>query len=139
MNKCILTGNLAKDPEVRSTQSGKTCATFDLAVQRAFRDRETGKRECDFIRCVAWGQTAEYISSYCGKGHRIGVDGSIQVRSWEGNDGVKHWATEVIVDRVESLQGRSENAAQNPAQAAAEALTGGLSGFVEVNDDRLPF
>ena len=135
MNRVVLTGNLAKDPDIKTVGSGKMCATFDLAVQRRFRDKETGKRECDFIRCVAWNQAAEYINNYCAKGHRLAIDGSIQVRTWQDDKQQKHWSTEIIVDNVESLQSRSETAG-NVVMAAPKIDA--QSGFAVADDDESP-
>jgi single-strand DNA-binding protein len=133
MNRVIITGNVAKDPDVRQTSSGLKTAQFDLAVQRRFRDKQTGKREADFIRVVAWRQTAEFIEKHASKGTKLAVEGAIQTRSWTDNDGQKHFATEVVADQVELLGSRPQGQQQ---RAPVDAQTG----FVEVTEDApLPF
>lgn len=149
MNKVILTGNIAKEPEIRTTGSGIKQASFDLAVQRRFKDKTTGQREADFIRCVAWRQSAEYIERYCGRGTKLGIEGSIQTRSYEASDGSKRYVTEVIVDNVESLQPRQATPPQGQPMSDAQlaeitAMFGGnvdaASGFAVAEDDTpLPF
>ena len=149
MNRVILIGNIAKDPEVKTTSSGITQTTFDLAVQRRFKDKTTGNREADFIRCVAWRQPAEFIEKYCGKGAKLGIEGSIQTRSYEAQDGSKRYVTEVIVDNVESLQPRQNASAPGQPMSDAQvaeitamfgsATVDAASGFNVVDDTPLPF
>lgn len=107
MNKVILTGHIARDPEVRYTQSGKAVATFSLAVDRRFA--QEGQPTADFIPCVAWGKTAETIGQYCSKGKKIGVEGRMQVRSYEAKDGGKRYATDVIMDSFEFLESKAKS------------------------------
>ena len=95
MNKVILIGRLTKDPEIRYTQTSKAVANFTIAVSRRFK-----KDEADFINCVAWEKTAEFISKYFSKGGMIAVVGSIQTRTWEDNEGKKRYITEVIADQA---------------------------------------
>jgi len=95
MNKVILIGRLTKDPEIRYTQTSKAVANFTIAVSRRFK-----KDEADFINCVAWEKTAEFISKYFSKGGMIAVVGSIQTRTWEDNEGKKRYITEVIADEA---------------------------------------
>lgn len=99
-----MTGRIARDPEVRYTQSEKAVATFSLAVDRRFA--QEGQPTADFIPCVAWGKTAETIGQYCSKGKKIGVEGRMQVRSYEAKDGGKRYATEVIMDSFEFLESK---------------------------------
>ena len=96
MNICILMGRLTNEPELRSTQSGLSVCQFTVAVDRYSKD---GESKADFIPCVAWRQTAEFISRYFGKGRMIAVQGSLQVRSYDKN-GEKRYVTELIVDRA---------------------------------------
>ncbi len=148
MNRVILIGNIAKDPEIRSTSSGIKQASFDLAVQRRFKDKTTGQREADFIRCVAWRQPAEFIEKYCGKGTKLAVEGALQTRSYEAQDGSKRYVTEVVVDNVESLQPRQQPSQGGQPMSDAQvaeitAMFGGkvdnASGFEVVDDTPLPF
>lgn len=99
MNKVILMGRLTRDPEYRQTPQGVSVASFSIAVNRRFAGRD-GQRQADFINCVAWRQQADFVSRYFHKGNMIAVTGSIQTRNWDGQDGQKHYATEVIVDEV---------------------------------------
>ena len=118
MNKVVLVGRLTKDPEVKMTSSQVQFVNFTIAVDRRFKD-SNGQRQADFINCVAWRQTATFISSYFRKGSRIGVVGSLQSRSYDGNDGQKRYVTEVVVDEaefVESASGSGKPAQDVPAQ-----------------------
>ena len=99
MNKAILVGRLTKDPEIKTTASGIPVCSFTLAVDRRFV-KAGEERKADFINCVAFRSTAEFICRFFTKGRMLGVVGSIQTRSWDGNDGQKHYATEVIVDEA---------------------------------------
>ncbi|NLZ71935.1 MAG: single-stranded DNA-binding protein [Clostridiaceae bacterium] len=99
MNKAILMGRLTADPELRTTQSNISVCSFTLAVDRRFKN-QSGERETDFIPIVAWRQTAEFVARYFGKGARIALVGSIQPRSWDDDNGVRHYRTEVIADEV---------------------------------------
>ena len=89
MNHFVGIGCLTRDPEVRYTQSGKACAKFTLAIDR--RKSTDGNQQADFIPCVAWEKTAEVISQYTGKGRKIAVEGRIQTRSYDANDGSKRY------------------------------------------------
>ena len=108
MNKIILLGRLTKDPEVRYTDSGKVVCQFTLAVDRPFTNPD-GKREADFIPVVMWGKQAETAGNGLHHGNRALVDGRLQIRSYEGKDGNKHWVTEVIADRFEFIERRDDN------------------------------
>ena len=99
MNKVILMGRLTRDVEMRQTPSGVSLARFSIAVNRRFASRDA-QQQADFINCVAWRQTGEFISRYFGKGSMIAVVGSIQSRSWDGQDGKRQYATEVVVDEA---------------------------------------
>lgn len=98
MNRVVLMGRLTKDPELRYTPQGTAVVRFTIAVNRRFA--KEGQQQADFISCVAWRQTAEFICKYFRKGSMIAVVGSIQTRSWDGQDGKRQYATEVLVDEV---------------------------------------
>ena len=98
MNKVILMGRLTKDAEIRQTPNNLSVARFTIAVNRRFV--KDGGQQADFINCIAWRKTGEFIARYFQKGSMIAVVGSIQTRSWDGNDGKKQYATEVIVDEA---------------------------------------
>lgn len=99
LNKVIIMGRLTADPELRSTQSGNSVVQFTVAVDRSYRkpDEET---QADFISCVAWKQTAEFVSRYFGKGRMIAIEGRLQTRTYDDKNGTRHYITEVIVDEV---------------------------------------
>jgi single-strand DNA-binding protein len=109
MNKVVLTGRITKDPEVRYTQTGVSVVSFTLAVNRQFRDAN-GNNQADFINCTAWRTTADFITRYIKKGYMLLVEGSIQTRSYQGQDGQTRYVTEVVCDNVENLQPREQNA-----------------------------
>ena len=108
MNKVILMGRLTKDIEMRQTPNGVSLARFSIAVTRRFKN-SNGEYDADFINCIAWRKTGEFIARYFQKGSMIAVVGSIQTRSWDGNDGKKQYATEVIVDEAYFTGSKSEN------------------------------
>ncbi len=115
MNKAILVGRLTKDPELKSTPSGVMVCSFVVACDRRYT--QDGERQADFINCIAWRQTAEFISRYFKKGERIALEGTIQTRSWQDNNGYKHYVTEIVVDNVEFAQSKSATAPASPAPA----------------------
>lgn len=102
MNKVQLVGRLTKDPEIKLTSNQTAYCNFTVAVDRRFKDKD-GQRQSDFINCVAWKQTADFIKKYFSKGSRIGICGSIQTRNYE-KDGQKVFVTEVLVDEVEFVE-----------------------------------
>lgn len=108
MNKVILIGRLTKDVEMRQTPNGVSLARFSIAVTRRFKN-SNGEYDADFINCIAWRKTGEFIARYFQKGSMMAVVGSIQTRSWDGNDGKKQYATEVIVDEAYFTGSKSEN------------------------------
>ena len=118
MNKVQLIGRLTKDPEIKYTANQVANLSFTVACDRRFKD-QNGQRQSDFINCVAWRQTAEFIAKYFNKGNKIALVGSIQTRTYEQN-GVKHYVTEVIVDEAEFVESRQ---ATQAAQAATAPQT----------------
>jgi len=111
MNKVILIGRLAKDPEVKNTASQVSVCRFTIAVDRKFKD-QNGQRQADFINCVAWRQTANFISQYFHKGSRIAVVGSIQTRSYDNQQGQRQYVTEVVVEEAEFVESASNSRPQ---------------------------
>ncbi|MBO5971241.1 MAG: single-stranded DNA-binding protein [Clostridia bacterium] len=118
MNKVELVGRLTKEPETKLTQNQTLYCNFTLAVDRRFKDAN-GNRQADFINCVAWKQTATFIKQYFHKGHRIGIVGSIQTRSYEDQQGVKHFVTEVIADEAEFVESQPQTTQEQAPQAQA--------------------
>ena len=127
VNKVILLGRLTADPELSSTPQGVSVAKFTIAVDRNYT--QGGERKADFINCVAWRGTGEFISKYFTKGKSIAVVGEIQTRSWDAPDGTKRYATEVIVNEVSFAGDKKDDI--TPINAPDNALMG--------NDDELPF
>lgn len=138
MNKVILTGRLAADPESRTTANGVATCTFRLAVQRRFANAQ-GVREADFLPVIAWKQLAEICTKYLAKGRMVAVEGSIQTRSYDAQDGSKRYVTEIVADNVEFL-GSKDDGAQGTVNATVSKAQQTLGeGFTEVDDDALPF
>jgi len=108
MNRVVLVGRLTKDPELRYTPSGVAVATFTLAVNRTFTNQQ-GDREADFINCVIWRRPAENVANFLKKGSLAGVDGRIQTRNYEGQDGKRVYVTEVVAESVQFLEPRGNN------------------------------
>ena len=111
MNKVILIGRLVKDPEMRYTQSGKGVCSFNLAVDRRFS--KEGQQTADFIPIVAWNKLAEICGDNLVKGRRISVEGRMQVRNYDAQDGTKRYVTEVIADEVEFLDSKRDGQARD--------------------------
>lgn len=118
LNRIILMGRLTADPELRQTTNGVSVATFCLAVERNYQG-QNGQRQADFINCVAWRQTAEFICRYFCKGRMIAVEGSLQSRKYEDKTGAKRVAFEVIVDQAFFAGDRGQDASQAGKQAQA--------------------
>ena len=156
LNKIFLMGRLARDPELRRTQTGTPVASFRLAVDRDFKDRNTGERATDWIDVVAWRQTAEFVSRYFTKGRMAVVEGRLQIRDWTDKDGNKRTTAEVVADQVyfgDSKRdaegggyggyggGYSAPAPSAPVPPPAYAAPAGGDQFAELDDDdgELPF
>lgn len=132
MNKAILVGHLARDPEVRYTQSGKAVCSFTIAVNRRGAN---GENTADFIPVVVWDKLAEICGNNLTKGRKILVEGRIQVRNYEGKDGVKRYVTEVIAQNIEFM-----DAKKTEGQASSQAASGAGSFGGEVfPDEEIPF
>ena len=140
MNKAILTGRLTKDPEHRTTPNGVSVTTFTVAVNRRYKDEE-GKYPADFINCIAWRSTADFVSKYFQKGSGIGIVGSIQTRSYEDKNGNRRYVTEVVAEEAEfagsKKQAENKEASYdtNPDDLFGEEI----AGFEPVEDPHLPF
>lgn len=143
MNRTILVGRLTKDPELRYTPNGVPVATFTLAVNRSFTNAQ-GEREADFINCVIWRKPAENVANFLSKGSLAGVDGRIQTRNYEGQDGKRVYVTEVLAESVQFLEPRnSREQSDNSGGGAKEAWnnaqkqqqSGGNNNYTRVDDD----
>lgn len=127
MNKVELLGRLTKDPEIRYTQTNNTMvASFTLAVNRRFV--KEGEQQADFINCVAWKGTAEFVSKYFKKGQQVAVAGRIQTRNWEDDNGQKRYATEVVAEEVYFADSKKDIAEDNgePTDITSDVITGDL-------------
>ena len=159
LNHITIMGRLTRDPELRRTGTGIAVASFSVAVDRDFSGRDGGEKETDFIDCVAWRQTGEFVSKYFTKGSMIVVSGRLQIRSWTDKDGNKRRTAEVVADNVYFGESRRSNEGNSSyggnayggnsyAAPAAPAYGGGYSApaapasdFALLSDDdaQLPF
>jgi single-strand DNA-binding protein len=112
MNRVVLVGRLTKDPDLRYTPNGVAVASFTLAVNRTFTNQQ-GEREADFINCVIWRKAAENVANFLKKGSLAGVDGRIQTRSFDGQDGKRVYVTEVLAESVQFLEPRNSSRGEN--------------------------
>ena len=140
MNKAVLFGRLTKDVDLRTTPSGRSVAMLTLAIDRpASKD---SNKEADFIPVVLWGKTAEAVAKYVHKGQRLLVEGRIQVRSYDGKDGQKRYATEVVADKAEFIDKSEQGASQQGgfSQQSSGFETNGVFGQpVQNGEETIPF
>ena len=132
MNKWLGMGNIARDIEFRTTQSGVDVCSFTIACNRRYVDKISGKREADFISCVAFKETAGFIHKYFEKGMKIGVVGTLQTRSYDAQDGSKRYVTEVLVEEAEFGTPKADSAARPQANNTMQDVT-------DEEEDGLPF
>lgn len=118
INEVVIVGRLARDPELRHTTNGKPVCGFTVAVDR-YMGKDNGN-EADFIPVVAWNSTAEFVSKYFGKGKKIIVKGNLRQRSWEDNDGKKHYVLEVWAEKVDFADGKKNESVSGPEQPERE-------------------
>lgn len=141
MNNVSIVGRLTRDPELKYTNSNTAVVSFTVAVNRPYKDKQTGEYEADFIRCQAWRKTAELISQYGYKGMRVGVEGRIQTRSYEGQNG-QVFVTEVIADQfhfLESKSERSNNQQPNTNRQQNNNFNDSFEDDIHIDDGDLPF
>ena len=133
LNRIDIMGRLTRDPELRRTGSGLAVASFCVAVDRDWPNKETGEKETDFIDCVAWRQTGEFVSKYFTKGSMIVVSGRLQIRPWVDKDGNKRKTAEIVADNVYFGESKKDKDARN--------TTTPTSDFTMFDDDDavLPF
>ena len=137
MNKVLLTGNIVRDPEYRSTQTGTPVCNFTVAVNRKFKD-SSGTYPSDYINCVAWKNTADFVSIYFQKGSPIEVEGNLQTRNFEDSKGIKRYVTEVYVEQV-GFNGRRLREDVSENKTAEELFGDELAEFKPIDDSDLPF
>ncbi|CWU41358.1 TPA: single-stranded DNA-binding protein [Listeria monocytogenes] len=159
MNRVVLVGRLTKDPDLRYTPAGVAVATFTLAVNRPFKNGQ-GEQEADFIQCVVWRKPAENVANFLKKGSLAGVDGRVQTRNYEGNDGKRVYVTEIVAESVQFLEpkqnaveGSTPNNNQNEANYSNNNKNGSYRASssqnsdsfanegkpIDISDDDLPF
>ncbi|MDD3241206.1 MAG: single-stranded DNA-binding protein [Bacilli bacterium] len=152
MNKVFLIGRLTRDPELRYTTSNIPTASFSIAVNRNFTN-QSGEREADFINIVVWRKQAENVKNFITKGSQVAIDGRIQTRSYDGEDGKKRYVTEVVADNVQFLDSKGSNQNFSSEQVSPydmiqsepkgndmkENPYADFGSNIEISDDDLPF
>lgn len=137
INRVVIVGRLTRDPDLRYTANGVAVANFTLAVNRPFSNQQ-GNQEADFINCVIWRKPAENLTNYMSKGNLIGVDGRLQTRSYDGQDGKTVYVTEVLAASVQFLEAKKN---QNRTNQETEQPndSSNYNEAPEISDDDLPF
>ena len=145
MNKAILIGRLTRDPEVRYTSSNRAVCQFSIAVDRPFTNQQSGQREADFINIVVWDKRAENVGKYMSKGRLVAVEGRIQTRNYDNNEGKKVYVTEVVADNVQFLESKNavntsnssafDNMPEPPMEKSPYDFGDNTSASVEVEKD----
>lgn len=140
LNHITIMGRLTRDPEMRTTQSGVSVASFTLAVDRDFGGKDGGEKQTDFIDCTAWRHTAEFVSKYFTKGRMAVVSGRLQIDNYTDNDGNKRRSAKVIADNIYFGDSKKDGATSGQSDEAA-SFTPAPSDFVPANvdDGELPF
>ena len=151
MNKVILIGRLARDPEMRTTNSGIAMTRFTLAVSRPFNSQD-GKDQTDFIGCVVWRRQAENVAKYCTKGSQVAIEGRIQTGSYDAQDGTKRYTTDVVCDNVTFLGSKNSSGSSSygnepmdmdpadiPTTDVSEDPFKDFGDEIALSDDDLPF
>ena len=135
LNHITIMGRLTRDPELRRTGTGVAVASFSIAVDRDFGGKESGEKETDFIDCVAWRSTGEFVSKYFTKGSMIVVSGRLQIRSWTDKDGNKRRSAEVVVDNVYFGESRRSNESSSGYSPGTPSYITPASDFAMLEDD----
>ncbi|RIN80212.1 single-stranded DNA-binding protein [Mammaliicoccus sciuri] len=138
INRTVLVGRLTKDPEYRVTPAGVQVATFTLAINRAFKNAK-GEQEADFINCVVFRKPAENVNNYLSKGSLAGVEGRLQSRSYDNQEGRRVYVTEVVCDSVQFLEPKGSNQGQTTKQQSNDPFANANGGPVNITDEDLPF
>jgi single-strand DNA-binding protein len=138
MNKSILMGRLVADPVMRYTATNnKAVASFTLAVDRRFKS--DGQPTADFIPIICWTSTAEFVNKYFFKGMRVALVGAIQTRTWDDNEGKRHYVTEVIADEVYFADSKKDNKSNSNSTSPDKNITNEKPSYQEISNDNLPF
>jgi single-strand DNA-binding protein len=143
LNKAMLIGNLTRDPEVRTTPSGQTVASFSVATNYVWTDASGQKqKKAEYHNIVAWRKLAEICGQYLKKGNKVYVEGRLQTREWEGNDGNKRQRTEIIADNMimlDTKQGGGSAPVSTPSNATSDEQPFEASGEEEIKIENIPF
>lgn len=153
LNKAMIIGRLTRDPEIRTTPSGQSVTSFSVATGYAWKDKQTGekKEQTEFHNVVAWGRLGEVIAQYMRKGRQIYIEGRLQTRSWDGQDGVKRYRTEIIADNIIMLGDKggaggatgapssSDYSAPSESRGPSPARTAGPTDTEEISVEDIPF
>ena len=129
LNHIVIMGRLARDPELRRTQTGTPVASFRLAVDRDFKDKSTGERSTDWIDVVAWRQTAEFVSRFFTKGRMAVVEGRLQIRAWQDKEGNNRRSAEVVADNVYFGDSRRDSDGSSGGNYANNSYSGNNGGY----------
>ena len=137
LNKCMIIGNLGADPEMRYTANGNAVTTFRVATSRSFSGADGERREeTEWFSIVTWNRLAETCAQYLTKGRQVYVEGRMQTRSWDGNDGIKHYRTELIAEEVKFLGNRGDGGGGG---GFAPGMAVGADSEGDIDPDELPF
>lgn len=140
VNKAIILGNLGRDPEVRFTQSGRAKASFPVATTDTWMDQENGRQErTDWHNIVVWGKQAETCGQYLSKGRQVYVEGRIQTRSYDDQEGNKRYITEIVAQRVQFIGGRGGEGRSGQYESEGASAGGGYEAPPVPDDDDVPF
>ena len=139
LNRIILMGRLTRDPELRRTQNGTAVTSFSIAVDRDFKNKDTGEKSTDFIDIVAWRQTAEFVCDYFSKGRMAVVEGRLQIRDWTDKDGNKRRSAEVLADNIYFGDSKRDGDAVGGSYTGGQTAQSGDFREIDEDDGELPF
>lgn len=139
LNRIILMGRLTRDPELRRTQNGTAVTSFSIAVDRDFKNKDTGEKSTDFIDIVAWRQTAEFVCDYFSKGRLAVVEGRLQIRDWTDKDGNKRRSAEVLADNIYFGDSKRDGDAVGGSYTGGQTAQSGDFREIDEDDGELPF
>ena len=144
INRAVICGRLVRDPELRRTSNGTPVTSFTVAVNRTFKNSD-GQQEADFLNCVAWNKTAEIVDQYCSKGNLVGVEGRLQSRSYQDNQGNNRTVVEIIADQVQFMQSKDSSVQTSEKYYGRNRVANSIypdqmssAGF-DLNDDDIEF
>ena len=139
LNRIILMGRLTRDPELRRTQNGTAVTSFSIAVDRDFKNKDTGEKSTDFIDIVAWRQSAEFVCDYFSKGRMAVVEGRLQIRDWTDKDGNKRRSAEVLADNIYFGDSKRDGDAAGGSYTGDQTAQSGEFKEIDEDDGELPF